>query len=447
MRLGLPVQSCLFGAPLAVSNGSPHSLCGFGEPGTTMHDFPLTGLVLSGGGARAAYQVGVLQALMRLRREAQGAAHGGSNPFGVIVGTSAGAINGTALACGADQFDGAVERLAEVWRNFSAEQVYRSDSLGVAGSGARWLTMMSFGWAMARLRPQSLLNNDPLQNLLREFVPMDRLPAILGRRHLHALAVTASSYSSGEHVTFYQSARPIEPWVRSQRIAVATELKHQHLLASSAIPFIFPARQLGSETDRGWYGDGSMRQSAPLSPAIHLGAKRLLVIGAGRMHEPQGRRAPEQGYPSLAQIAGHALSSIFLDALAVDIERMQRINRTLSLMPPESRKYSPLQPIEALVIAPSQRLDDLAARHVEDLPKPIRLLLRAVGVKQGEGQSEGQGAALASYLLFEAPYTRALMDLGEQDTLAQKERVLEFFGWGQAQPARAAQPAVLATGR
>ncbi len=411
-----------------------------------MHDFPLTGLVLSGGGARAAYQVGVLQTLMRLRREAQGEGSGRSNPFGVIVGTSAGAINGTALACGADQFDGAVERLAHVWRHFRAEQVYRSDSLGVAGSGARWLTMMSFGWALARLRPQSLLNNDPLQDLLRELVPMDRLPAILGRRHLHALAVTASSYSSGEHVTFYQSARPIEPWVRSQRLAVPAQLNHQHLLASSAIPFIFPAKQLGSETDRGWFGDGSMRQSAPLSPAIHLGAKRLLVIGAGRMHEPQGRRTPDQGYPSLAQIAGHALSSIFLDALAVDIERMQRINRTLSLMPAESRKYSPLQPIECLVISPSQRLDDLAAKHVEDLPKPIRLLLRAVGVQQGQGQ----GAALASYLLFEAPYTQALMALGEQDTLAQKERVLAFFGWDQA-PQRAGQTqtqtAALAAGR
>lgn len=393
-----------------------------------MHDLPLTGLVLSGGGARAAYQVGVLQTLVRLRREAQGEASARINPFGVIVGTSAGAINGTALACGADQFDGAVERLADVWRNFQAGQVYRSDSLGVAGSGARWLTMMSFGWAMARLRPQALLDNAPLQDLLRDLVPMDRLPAILGRRHLHALAVTASSYSSGEHATFYQSARPIEPWQRSQRQAVPTPLTHQHLLASAAIPFIFPARQLASETDRSWYGDGSMRQSAPLSPAIHLGARRLLVIGAGRMNEPQGRQAPDAGYPSLAQIAGHALSSIFLDALAVDIERMQRINRTLSLLPPEHRKYSPLQPIEALVISPSQRLDDLAAKHVEDLPKPIRLLLRAVGV----GQGAGQGAALASYLLFEAPYTRALMDLGEQDTLAQKARVLEFFGWDKA---------------
>ena len=162
------------------------------------------------------------------------------------------------------------------------------------------------------------------------------------------------------------------------------------------------------------------------------------------MHEPQGRKTPDQGYPSLAQIAGHALSSIFLDALAVDIERMQRINRTLSLMPAESRKYSPLQPIEALVISPSQRLDDLAARHVENLPKPIRLLLRAVGVQQGQGQ----GAALASYLLFEAPYTQALMALGEQDTLAQKERVLAFFGWDQAPQRRGeAQPAALQAGR
>ncbi len=395
-----------------------------------MHDTPLTGLVLGGGGARAAYQVGVLQALSRLRREALGSAAGHRNPFGVICGTSAGAINAASLACRADSFETAVEQVAEVWRDFSAEQVYRADSIGVLRTGARWLTMLSVGWIIARWRrmpPRSLLDNTPLAGLLQRLVPLERLPNLFTQRHLHALAVTASSYTSGEHFTFYDSAAPIAPWQRSQRIAAPMALRHEHLLASSAIPFVFPATPLAWEEQAGWFGDGSMRQTAPLSSAIHLGAQRLVIIGAGRMHEPAGRTPPSSSYPTLAQIAGHAMSSIFLDALAVDIERMQRINRTLALLPEAARIATPLKQIDALVIAPSQRLDDIAARHIGSLPAPVRALLRGVGVA-GRGQ-RASGAALASYLLFEAPYTQELMALGEADTLARRDDVRRFFGW------------------
>lgn len=395
-----------------------------------MHETPLTGLVLGGGGARAAYQVGVLQALSRLRREALGTVAAGSNPFGVICGTSAGAIIAAGLACRADSFDLAVDQIAEVWRDFSADQVYRADSIGVLRTGARWLTMLSVGWIIARWRrvpPRSLLDNTPLAGLLQRLVPLDRLPGLFARRHLHALAVTASSYSSGEHYTFYDSAAPIPPWRRSQRVAAPTPLRHEHLLASSAIPFVFPATPLAWEGQAGWFGDGSMRQTAPLSAAIHLGAQRLVIIGAGRMNEPTGRTPPSSGYPTLAQIAGHAMSSIFLDALAVDIERMQRINRTLALLPEQARAETPLKQIDALVIAPSQRLDDIAARHIGSLPAPVRALLRGVGVA-GRGRL-ASGAALASYLLFEAPYTQELMALGVTDTLARQDEVRRFFGW------------------
>lgn len=394
-----------------------------------MHETPLTGLILSGGGARAAYQVGVLKALAALRREA--GADAGRNPFGVIAGTSAGALNAAALACQADDFDAAVDRIAGVWHGFHAEQVYRSDSLGVARTGARWLTMLSLGWVIAkwrRARPRSLLDNSPLADLLRAMVPLNRLPAMLRARHVHALAVTASSYSSGLHVTFYQSAAPVEPWLRSQRIAVPDVLTLDHLLASAAIPFVFPSRPLPIAGAREWFGDGSMRQTAPISPAVHLGAQRVLVIGAGRMQEPPGRRLADSGYPSLAQIAGHALSNIFLDALAVDVERMQRINQTLSLLPEQSRLHTPLRPIDVLVIAPSQRLDDLAARHQGALPTPVRALLRGVGVT-GDG-GDLRGATLVSYLLFEAAYTRDLIALGEADVAMRRDEVLRFFGWG-----------------
>lgn len=398
-----------------------------------MHETPLTALVLSGGGARAAYQVGVLRALVRIRRHALGPMARLRNPFGVICGTSAGAINAAALACQADRFEAAVEVIAQVWRQFHADQVYRADSLGMIRSGAQWLSMLSLGWAIARwsrARPRSLLDNEPLAGLLQRLVPLQRLPALLEQGHLQALAVSASNYSSGEHYTFYDSARPIEAWQRSQRVAQPGKLTHAHLLASSAIPFVFPATRIEAGGGGGWFGDGSMRQTAPLSPAIHLGAQRLFIVGVGRMQEPGDRSAADGSYPNLAQIAGHAMSSIFLDALAVDIERLRRINRTLALLPEAALADAALRPLETLVISPSKRLDVIATRHLGDLPAPVRGLLRGVGV--GGRGDQARGAALASYLLFEASYTRELMALGEADTQARSDEVLRFFAWDTA---------------
>ncbi|ARN19885.1 patatin-like phospholipase family protein [Piscinibacter gummiphilus] len=391
-------------------------------------DEAVTGLILTGGGARAAYQVGVLKAVAQIRRDA--APWRKDNPFPVITGTSAGAINAAALASHCDDFDNAVAQLCNVWENFRAEQVYRSDALGVIRTGARWLTMMSLGWVIARwrrARQRSLLDNAPLEDLLHLLVRVDRLKALMKSGHLQALAVTASSYNSGTHVTFYDSVKDFVPWNRSQRVAVRDTITVPHLLASAAIPFVFPPVQLGFDGGTEYFGDGSMRQSAPISPAVHLGASRILVIGAGRMHEPPGQRKVKGTYPNLAQIAGHALSNIFLDALAVDVERLQRINNTLALLPPEALANTSLRPIDVLVIAPSERLDDLAAKHLDSLPAPVRALLRGVGVS-GKG-SDARGAALASYLLFESPYTRELVALGVSDTLARRDEVTKFFGW------------------
>lgn len=391
---------------------------------------PVTGLLLTGGGARAAYQVGVLEAIADIRRAAGFA--GGGNPFPVITGTSAGAINAAALACGADDFDEAVARIAEVWRDFHAGQVYRADSLSVIGSGARWRMLLGFGRFAAnwmRIKPRSLLDNTPLAQLLGRMVPLDRLPRLMQQGHVQALAVTASSYSSGEHVTFFEAAVPMEPWVRSQRLSVRDRISHAHLLASSAIPFVFPATALSMQGHTEYFGDGSMRQSAPIAAAIHLGAKRILVIGAGRMHEPRDADAPNtySGYPTMAQIAGHALSSIFLDALAVDIERLRRINHTLGLIPEEARASSSLRPLDLLVISPSQRLDVIAARHVDALPGAVRHLLGG-----SRGAADVKGGALASYLLFESAYTRELMALGRADAMRQQSEVRRFFGWDEA---------------
>ena len=395
---------------------------------------PTTGLILTGGGARAAYQVGVLEAISEIR-SACGQSQG-PNPFPIITGTSAGAMNAAALACGADDFEATVRMVAQGWRTVHVDQVYRSDHFSMLRSGARWMTLLSLGWLLAkwrRIKPRSLLDNTPLRGVLEQMVPLERLPDLIRQGHVQALAVSASSYSSGEHVTFFEGDKRLMPWTRSQRISVRDRITHEHLLASSAIPFVFPATELHINGSTQYFGDGSMRQSAPVSPAIHLGAERVLVIGAGRLYEPkdEAHLHTNTAYPSIAQIAGHAMSSIFLDALAVDVERVRRINQTIQLVPEEARKTSALRPIEMLVIAPSQRIDTIASRHIGDLPPAVRIMLGGVGVSSRA--ADVKGSALASYLLFEANYTTELMALGYADAQRQRAEVCRFFGWADPQ--------------
>jgi NTE family protein len=371
-----------------------------------------TALILTGGGARAAYQVGVVKAVREMLPPDT------PNPFPILCGTSAGAINAAALAVSAENFSAGVDALTEVWSGFHAEQVYRADPAGVAAAAARWLALLAFGW-ITRRSPRSLLDNSPLCQLLQDTVDFERLESAINHHALHSLSITCSGYGSGHSVSFFQGRADLEPWRRSQRIGAHVKLNVDHLMASSGIPFLFPAVRLNRE----YFGDGSMRQLSPLSPAIHLGAEKVMVIGAGRMADSSDDRETSDTYPSLARIAGHAMSSIFLDALSVDLERVERVNQTLSLIPPDARTngLTTLRPVEVLVISPSQRLDHIAAKHFGALPWPMRMLLRGLGAK---GK---QGGALVSYLLFEPPYTRALIDLGYQDTMARREEVLRFL--------------------
>lgn len=367
-------------------------------------------LVLTGGGARAAYQVGVLQALRHIRGPRPG------NPFPILCGTSAGGINAAALAVYSADFNMAVRKVAWIWRNFHVDQVYRADAPALIGSGLRWGSALMTGWAV-RQTPRALLDNSPLRRLLLHTLDFSAIDHAIAAGHLHALSVTASGYTSGESLAFFAAHPSVPNWRRTQRLGVRATIGVDHLLASSAIPFVFPAVRINRE----YFGDGSMRQLAPVSPAIHLGADRILVIGAGRLAE-EGRQRTD-AYPSPAQIAGHAMSSIFLDGLAVDLERMERINATLNAFSEAQRQAAgvPLRPIETLVISPSQRLDTMAGHHRESLPTMLRLVLRGVGAMRREGST------LLSYLLFEPGFTRALMELGFEDTMARRDEVAAFL--------------------
>ena len=370
---------------------------------------PRAGLVLTGGGARAAYQVGVVKAV----RDVLG--NPVKNPFPIVCGTSAGAINAAALAVQADDFTRAVANLLEVWEHMRCDHVYRTDFPSIMKSGARWLATMML---ISRGNPVSLLDNAPLRDMLAKTMQFERIQQHIDAGALYAVCVTASGYTSGQSVSFFQGGSGLEGWARNQRIGAAVVMQLDYLLASSALPFIFPAVKVHRE----YFGDGSMRQIAPVSPALHLGADRVLIVGTGRQTMDQAR-ARSNVYPSLAQIAGHALNSIFLDSLAVDIERLERINRTVTLIPPDKLEGSriSLRPVKVLFITPSQPIERIAARFVHELPRSVRFILRPTGALSRSGSN------LASYLLFEESFCRALIDLGYQDTMAREAEVKAFF--------------------
>jgi NTE family protein len=377
---------------------------------------PKTGLIMTGGGARAAYQVGVLRALSELLPRQV------SNPFPIICGTSAGAINAAVLAADAGNFRRAVRRLMTVWKNFHVHHVYRADPLGAARNSMRWILTVLTGGAFSRT-PVSLLDNSPLVELVKRHLDFSAIEHCIERRELDAFSVTCSGYSSGQSVTFFQGHAGLQPWKRARRIGIATPITLEHVIASSALPFIFMPMHINRE----YFGDGSMRQIAPVSPALHLGANRLLVIGVGRqLQERQVERPKIDTHPSLAQIAGHALNSIFLDSLETDLERLQRINRTIEMIPNEvlERTGYPLQHVEFRLLSPSLELERIAARYARELPRTIRILLSTVGAMRQSGSN------LLSYLLFEKSYCRALIQLGYQDTMARKDDLLTFLGYG-----------------
>ncbi|MFC5697274.1 patatin-like phospholipase family protein [Pseudomonas sp. GCM10022186] len=377
---------------------------------------PVTGLILSGGGSRAAYQVGVLGAIADLLPDAA------CNPFPVIVGTSAGAVNAVGLACGALHFSQAIRRLNSVWQGFHCGQIYRSDWPGVLRQSSRFFGHNLLG--LGRDIPAALLDNAPLRELLQRELDFSGISAAVRSRQLRAVAVTAFGYETGQAVTFYQGRATIEPWYRHRRVGVPTRLDVEHLMASAAIPMLFPAVRLGRE----YFGDGAVRQTAPISPALHLGASRVLVVGVSgnplgmnpsqEVVQPQGGRPP-----TLAQIGGHLLNSTFIDNLESDIELLERINRMSRAIPAQARPRNlSSKQVDVLVISPSRPLDEIAARHRREMPRAIRTFLR------GPGATRASGAGVLSYLLFEPGYCNELIELGYQDAMAKRDELQSFLG-------------------
>jgi NTE family protein len=368
-------------------------------------------LVLTGGGARAAYQVGVLSAIAKFIPRNHGI------PFPILCGTSAGAINTTALGCYASCFNLGVKKLEWIWKNLNTAKIYHNDTRGVFGHIGKGM-LASFQADYANKSPRSLLNNSPLRSLLNSVMNFKRIDNNILTGYLSSISITASSYSTGNSISFFQAEDNTLPWKRAKRCGQPTQLNTEHLMASSAIPLVFPSIKIKNQH----YGDGSVHQLSPLSPAIHLGAERIFIIGVEQpkaiLHSSDHSLHP----PTAATVAGHLLDSIFADTMSSDLERMLRINETLKLIPKsEKDKREGLKHIDSFIINPSHDLNAIALNYYYDLPLPVRLLLRSTGI------SSDSESSIISYLLFEKNFCAELIKLGFEDAMEQENQIKYFL--------------------
>jgi NTE family protein len=370
-------------------------------------------LVLSGGGARGAYQVGVLKAIADLHEK------NARNPFSIISGTSAGAVNAVALAASANNFRLAVKKVEKIWSSLHVDKVYKAGAWDLLSGLGRLLGSL-FNQGIGRGRPLAMLNTDPLRDLLSHLIQFKNIQKRIDKGYLDAVCVSATGYTSGESVTFFQGRPGMEKWRQGRRAGVPTNLTVAHIMGSSAIPAVLPAEKISRE----YFGDGALRQLAPISPVIRLGADRVLVIGVSGNATHVPRTEQEAHSPSLAQMIGHIFNSAFIDSLEHDIDTLVKVNDLVAYVQNESPHSPPddMRTIDLLVIYPSMEFDEIAAKHFKDLPRAMRIALKIIGATKSGG-----GSSLASYLLFEKSFCKELIDCGYRDAMAQREDILEFF--------------------
>jgi len=371
------------------------------------------GLVLTGGGARAAYQVGALRAVAEILPA-------GFFPFQVVAGISAGAINGLVVAGSAHDLRHGVEALRQTWVSLTPDRIFRTGALKLASIGTRWLRDLSGGGLLGGNSINYLLDSAPLRELLSERLPFARMRRHLRSGKLKGIAVSATSYATGAGVSWYEGAPEIQPWTRSDRSGLRARLTLDHVMASSAIPVFFPPVRVGE----GFYGDGCVRMVYPMSPAIHLGAQRILAISVRHPRAEPGSSSLPPGSPlPMSQIAGVLLNAVFLDSLDTDLDRLERVNRTLAYVPSEriAARELDLRPIPVLALRPSEDLGKLASDEYHRFPAMLRYLLKGIGV------TASSGLDLLSYLAFEPVYVERVMQLGYADTMARKDEVEDFF--------------------
>lgn len=365
-------------------------------------------LVLQGGGARGAYHVGVIKAIA----EITGARR---SPFHIVCGSSVGAINAASVAMAAIDFQRGSARLEDLWRSLHCNSIYDTRPGPLLMRSSRWAMTLVLGHLGANMTG-GLLDYRPLQALLQREFSQKHLNRAIEGRDLHALCITTSSYGAGTSVTFFQGDRSIKPWARARRCGEAVLIEPDHILASAALPLAFAPVRLNGD----FYGDGALRSTSPLSPAIHTGADKVLVIATrDGFLEPRKDRRPAKS-PSIGEILGHALDIVFNDNLEADVERTERINHTISLLTAEARQQTPLRVIKATTVSPSKDLREIAKQHAHELPRSIRLLMRSIGYSGSDGRIE-------SYLMFEPGYVSALIDLGYGDTMADANAIRELL--------------------